>query len=304
MNFGKNYIDLIRQLEQMPEHQRLERIRHSEISIEILQGNYRELIHHLEVHNNPKLSMKLMRQDKRELLHAYQIEITRFLHNYIAASLSLIDHTRVHYNELYGIENSFPDYQEQIEKRFKQHALSVFIKDLRQYIQHFRMPGLSSRISYTRDAPDFKVDLLIKTKDLYRFSGWKAKSKEYIAQFDSDIDLLKLIKDYQEHVNNFYDWFIKRQMEIHKVDVEVVQAHKKKFRNNEMMKLVSEIISKPKTMEEFEEELSRFYPDEELHSLKKASSKAERINQILTLIIDEEVFDTKAREAIKEIYKK
>lgn len=287
----------------MSEHKRLERIRHFGVSLSIFNKNYDELHHHLTIHNTPRISLALMGQEKRHLLHAYQIEITRFLHNYIASSLSLVDHTRNHYRELYGNNDLFPDYQVQIDIRFKNHPLSVFIKDLRQYLQHYQMPGLSSRLVYKKDAPDFEMTIRMGVADLNKFSGWKSKSKEYISSFEDDIDLMSLVKEYHEHVNEFYQWFIGRQMEIHKDDIEKVDLHKKKIRDNEFMRFVSELITQPKSIEDFEHDLFKFYDEDELEFIRNSQSTGERIKNILTILQNEALFNEEAEKAVKNVYK-
>lgn len=304
MNFGKNYIDLIRELEQMPEHQTLEKIRHFGLSLHIFERNYIELLHHLKNHNNPRQSLDLFGQENRHLLHAYQAEITRFLHNYIASSLSLVDHTRNHFKDLYGKNNLFLDYQDQINNQFVNHPLSVFIKDLRQYFQHFQMPRLSSKLQYTKDAPDFVMSINIPLKDLSKYSGWHAKAKEYMSFFKEDIDLLKLIEDYHKHIVDFYNWFIKRQMKIHQKDIEKVELHKRKIRDNEMMRFIAEFMVNPKTIEEFEEELFRFYHEKDLNKIKTTQNNSVRIVEILQLLNNENLFDDKAKDLIRKMYEK
>src|ERR1035437_3601754 len=170
MNHGQTILSLLDELNAMPEQQTLGKISQFGISIEIFNGNYDELIHHLKIHNTPQVSLKLMSIDQRHLLHAYQREITRFLHNYIASALSLTDHARNHYRELYSDNNLFPDYQDEINKRFVKNQLAVFIKDLRQYFQHYQMPGVSSQLVYTKDTPDFVMTILLPTKEMAKFS--------------------------------------------------------------------------------------------------------------------------------------
>jgi hypothetical protein len=304
MNYGINFIELVRELEVMPEHQRLQKIKHFGVSLHIFQHNYYELIQHLNFHNTPKLSLKLMGQDNRHLLHAYQIEITRFLHNYIASSLSLIDHTRNHYRELYGKNELFPDYQIEIDKRFVNFPLSVFVKDLRQFFQHFQMPGLSSKLKYTRGASDFIMSINLTLDDLNKFSGWKAKSKEYLASFEKEIDLKKLIEEYHKHVSDFYNWFIKRQNEIHAEDIQKVEAHKKKIRDNEMGRFFTELIKQPKSIDEIEKELSKLYREDDLAEIKDSKSSDDRFEKITELLKGERDFNKETRDVIERIYKK
>ena len=186
----------------MPEYRTLESIRHFSISLEVFNGNYNELVHHLKIHNAPQASLELMGVDKRRLLHAYQREITRFLHNYIAAALSLTDHTRNHYRDLYSNNSRFPEYQEEINKRFVSNPLAVFIKDLRQYFQHYQMPGVSSRVVYTRGAPDFEMTLLLPARQMAKISGWNALSRKFLSKQGDDIDILALVNDFHALKNH------------------------------------------------------------------------------------------------------
>jgi len=284
VNHGQIILSLLDELKAMPEHQTLERIRHFSISLDIFNGNYEELVHHLKIHNTPQVSLKLMGMDQRHLLHAYQREITRFLHNYIASALSLTDHARNHYRELYSDNNLFPEYQDQINKRFVNNQIAVFIKDLRQYFQHYQMPGVSSRLVYTKDAPDFVMTLLLPTKEMAKFSGWNSLSKKFLAEQKDDIDLLALINDYHKLIENFYHWFIDRQMEIHKDDIKKVNEHKNKIRGLEISNFLMQFIRQPKTVSEFEEEIFRYFPEEDIDEIKNSVTTADRVEKILRLL--------------------
>ncbi|MBN8697160.1 MAG: hypothetical protein J0L87_11585 [Bacteroidetes bacterium] len=284
MNHGQTILFLWNELNEMPEQQSLERIRHFGISLDIFNGNYYELVHHLKTHNTPQVSLKLMSIEQRHLLHDYQRQITRFLHNYIASALSLTDHARNHYRELYSDNNLFPDYQDEINKRFVNNQLAVFIKDLRQYFQHYKMPGVSSRLVYKKDASDFVITLLLPTKEIAKFSGWNSLSKKFLAEQTDDIDLLVLINDYHHLIEDFYHWFINRQMEIHKDDIKKVEEHKDKIRALEISNFLKHFIHKPKTIDEFEEEIFRYFPDEELEEIKNSAKVADRIEKILRLL--------------------
>lgn len=291
------------ELRDSPEQKTVQKIRHFSISLEIFVSNFKELKHHLEIHNNPQVSLKLMSQDNRELLHQYQKEITRLLHNYIASSLSLIDHTRIHYRELYGNNNLFPEYQEKINEHFVNHPLSSFIKDFRQYIQHFSMPSISSRLKFERGAPDFDISIRISVESLNKFSGWKSKSKEFIKSLDEDFDLLEIVVAHESHVKEFYEWFMSKQHKIHKSDYEKVNGIRNKIRNTEFGAFISQFIVEPKSIEEFESELFKFYRNDDLKLWIRSENKAERVKQILHMLKSEEIQNTEFEKKIIELYK-
>jgi hypothetical protein len=304
MNHGQTILSMWDELKKMPEHRILETIRHFGISLEIFDGNYNELVHHLKIHNTPRVSLDLMNGDKRHLLHAYQREITRFLHNYIASALSLTDHTRNHYRDLYSDNNRFPDYQDEINKRFVNNPLAVFIKDLRHFFQHYQMPGVSSRVVYTKGAPDFDMTLLLPTKEMLKFSKWSSLSKKFLSDQKDDIDMLKLVNDYHQLIESFYNWFIDRQLEIHKEDVRKVNEHKDKIRGLELSQFVMQFIQQPKSIKEFEEEIFELFPDEELESIKNSVTQADRIEAILGLLRRVKKMNAETEEKLRTKYTK
>jgi uncharacterized membrane-anchored protein YhcB (DUF1043 family) len=303
MNIGKIIVDLMDELRNSNEQKTVQKIRHFSISLEIFVSNFNELKHHLEIHNNPQVSLKLMSQDNRELLHQYQKESTRLLHNYIASTLSLIDHTRIHYRELYGQNDLFPDYQKKIDTHFKVHPLSNFIKDFRQYIQHFSMPSLSSRLHFQQGAPDFEISIRISVESLNKFSGWNSKSKEFIKSLGEDFDLLEVIIAHESHIKIFYEWFMNRQHIIHKSDYEKVNEIRNKIRNTEFGEFISQFIQKTKNIEEFESELFKFYRKDDLELLMSYKNKAERVQHILHLLKSEEIKNIEFENKIVELYK-
>lgn len=302
MNHGQTILALWDELNAMPEQQTLEKIRHFNISIEIFNGNFNELIHHLQIHNNPRVSLELMSSDKRHLLHAYQREITRFLHNYIASALSLTDHARNHYRELYAGNNLFPDYQDEINRRFVNNPLAVFIKDLRQYFQHYKMPGVSSRLVLKKDAPDFEMTLLLPIKEMMKFSRWNVLSKKFLVEQKDDINLFALINDYHQLIENFYQWFIYRQMNIHKRDIAKVDAHKDKIRGLDISQFLMQFIKHPKTIVGFEEEIFQYFRDEELEEVNGAVTLAERVEKILRLLTKVKKIDKETEDSIRKVY--
>jgi hypothetical protein len=303
MNHGLTILSLFDELNAMPEQQTLEKIRHFGISIDIFNGNYQELLHHLQIHNNPRVSLELMGMDKKHLLHAYQREITRFLHNYIASALSLTDHARNHYRELYSGNDLFPEYQVEIKRRFADNPLAVFIKDLRQYFQHYKMPGVSSRLVYKKDAPDFEMTLLLPKKEMMKFSGWNSLSKKYLEEQLDDINLLALINEYHQLIENFYSWFIDMQMNIHKTDIEKVEEHKKKIRGLEISHFLEQFIQQPKSISDFENEIFRYFPEEDLDEIKSSATVAERVENILRLLKQVNELDKQTEDNIRTTYK-
>ncbi|PHQ57245.1 MAG: hypothetical protein COC16_01455 [Lutibacter sp.] len=135
------------------------------------------------------------------------INISRHFHNYISTYLSLTDHTRIIYRKLYEPYGFLPEYQGKVDMYFKNHKLSVFVKDLRQYIQHYKLPYLTSQIKRNSVFEGFSPHLLIEVEDLLEFSSWNKLSKEFINENPDGVDLLLVVKTHYKHTKEFYDWF-------------------------------------------------------------------------------------------------
>ena len=301
MNHGEIFLNLRKELLAMPEYIRLDKIKHFQISLDIFNGNYEDLLNLIETHNTPEIAMELMAENKREIRRAFQIHIIRLLHNYISSAMSLVDHTRVHFNELYDDNNLLPEYKIQVEKRFTSHPLSIFIKDLRQYFQHYRMPSITSSIHFSRENPELSVSVKFEIENLNEFTGWKSKSKEYMSEFEKDIDLKKLVEDYHNHIQNFHSWFSAQQAILHRNDAKKVDAHKKKIRDNELLSFFS-LVSNHESIENFEEDLFRFYHQEDLEKIINTTLKKKRLKLILSLLKKESIFSTLYENKIKKLY--
>lgn len=302
MNHGQDIISLFEELKAMPEQQSLEKISRFRISLDIFNGNFSELIYHLGIHNNPRISLKLMAIDQRNLLYAYQKEITRLLHNYISSALSLMDHARKHYRELYSDNNLFPDYQEKINQTFSNNPLAIFIKDLRQYFQHYQMPGVSSRLVCGAIASNLEIRLLLPIKEMKEFSGWSSFSKKFLSEQTDDIDLLRLVNEYHQLIINFYDWFISRQMEIHTDGNKKVEDHISKIRALEISNYLTIFVGQSKSKSEFESEIFRYFPDDELKAIKNSFTRADRVENMLKLLKKASFVNFEQETLIRKIY--
>src|SRR5689334_322480 len=147
-------------------------------------------------------------------------EITRLFHNFVAAALSLIDHTRVLYRQLYEPRNEFPELQSRIEADFANNPLTQFVVKLRQMTQHYRLPSIESHTSMSNIDRDGRVgnvsiQLRLKTDDLRQFDGWNDAARRFLDGAGDRIDLRTIITDYYAHVNQFYQWVDQRQRELH-----------------------------------------------------------------------------------------
>jgi hypothetical protein len=226
---GKRVLELHDELQSMPEFQLLQKIQTFQLSLEVFEGNYRDLRRLLDWQSQHPDAQELWHLRNRHLLEAFQKEVARLLHNFVAGAASLIDHTRLHHRELYADSGQLPEYDAEVSARFLNNPLANFIKGLRQYCQHYRVPPLVARMSYSAEPPSSSSTVLLDKKKLMEFSGWSAPAIKYLDQQGDSPQLLEAIAGYHDLVGEFYRWFSGMQRHIHKSDLERVAAKQKEI---------------------------------------------------------------------------
>jgi len=229
MESGKRIIDLYKELDNMPEFKLIQRIRTLSNSLEIFKGNHAELRKLLTIHSDMPKALSLFDVKNTHLLYALQRQVLRLLHNFVAAATSLIDHTRILYNDLYKGKEDFPEYATEVKEHFAKKPLASFVVGLRNYCQHYEPPPVLSQMLYKQKPPVFECRLKLKKFDLERFSSWKSPAKKFLAAQQDDIDLLEVVDKYYLLVMDFYSWFGKRQDEIHSEEFARVNAKRKEI---------------------------------------------------------------------------
>jgi len=141
--------------------------------------------------------------------------------------MSLVDHTRNIYLKLYSEAEKFPDYQNYIDKEFKDDSLIQFVHCLRQYCQHYRAPNISIQISF-KDGKMKKTVNLLK-EDLKMFGSWNANAKKYLDLIEERVDVYELINTYRKKVLGFHGWFNARQKEIHKTEFDLLRKREEEL---------------------------------------------------------------------------
>lgn len=152
-------------------------------------------------------------------------EIGRRIHNYAAAWLSLVDHTRgVHKklkdHTLHNIQDFANEYEVRLNKYLKNSFENVFVKDLRRYVQHKKVPvpTLHFRIG---DLSSISENYLLKegysfefkSKDIEDFD-WSRQSKKYIKS-NKSVPIVQIIDKHFSLMKDFYLWIQFRDYQLH-----------------------------------------------------------------------------------------
>jgi hypothetical protein len=206
----------------MPEWNTLARLHSLGTSVRLLEGNADELLRLLWFLTEDPRSMPLSEVSRQEQLDHVFEEVLRLLHNFVAAARSLVDHTRVLYQELYEEKGLFPEYKEEVGRRFVKNAIVQFVHDLRHLAQHVQLPGISYTLTFDRDS-GLTRQLVLRKEDLLRLHKWKPHAKQYLETAPEGIDVSVLLKEYLKEIRDFYQWMDQRQAEIHAGDAAEVE---------------------------------------------------------------------------------
>jgi hypothetical protein len=138
-------------------------------------------------------------------------EVTRQLHNFVAAAKTLVEHTRIIAREMYEGTDLWKEYETEIACRFVKNPLIQFVHKLRDYILHRKLPLTSAKLISVLNA-----SLLISVKEMRNWNGWTGLSREFIESANDEEKIEDIVNAYFDVIFAFHDWFHKRQLEFHK----------------------------------------------------------------------------------------
>ena len=167
----------------------------------------------------PIVSKKIRKQIFKSIGQSnYGIEATRRLYNYISSISSLADHTR---NLLIDYKTSSfeTEYLSRLSRVTELNEFA-FLKDLRNYAAHYKIPPIGYIIGTTNILGRNEAFLpVIYTGDLFDYDNWSTGSKQYMKVNFTEIELIKLVDVYAQAINELYVWMFDQFISIHGKDV-------------------------------------------------------------------------------------
>lgn len=175
--------------------------------------NYIELKSKFVEMNKPENIVRFWDVTKLEEHYKFRHEIIRLLHNYLAAAMSLKDHTNLYAKELYFEIDFFQEYKAQIQERFTDIPVAKFVQDLRNYIIHKGLPFSMSSFHYDRKSGTH-ITVNLELEKLKDWDNWTNSSKTYLNSLSEDFSIETFIREYVFIVSDFHNWFNCRQLVI------------------------------------------------------------------------------------------
>lgn len=144
--------------------------------------------------------------DKHDQSQDFMKEYSRLLHNYAASVHTMISHS---YTFLDRYEDEKPELKEQYFEELQDRGLTVrgdLIKGLRHYTQKYWQAPIGLSLSAGPDRPAER-SITVDVDTMLEWDEWEADVREYLESLDDQKNITNLTEEYQEDVNDFYDWF-------------------------------------------------------------------------------------------------
>lgn len=211
------------QIHESPGMAYLNRRKGRSFSLNIFEGNLKELKDCCQLIETPEIGLHLMSHEHSAAGTQAHRESMRLFHNFLASAKSLIDHTRVFVEETYAGTIIHSLYHEQVATTFATDRLSKFVHDLRNYMVHKGLPGCQMSIEAKNIGPggqcSIESTVSLKKDDLLTWNRWHRLSREYLEIAPSQIGLSSIADTYGDKVLSFYSWFDSTLDDFHSQDL-------------------------------------------------------------------------------------
>ena len=184
-------------------------------ALSILEGNFGELMSIINRFGSPE-TLVYFDVRNRDQMEKYLLEIARQIHNFVAASKTVVDQNRRVIEKRYTGDDFLPEYEAYITQELLGSGPIQFVHDLRNFILHRSIPPVTAVL----DLNETSHRLILDVPQLQQWKGWCKVSKDYLANANKGVDLADTVNAYMEVVRHFHDWRFARQREIHKAQFE------------------------------------------------------------------------------------
>lgn len=156
-----------------------------------------------------------------ELEDAYEHELVRLFHNYLASAMTLRDVQRAVHRTIWPTKGKndkgqlilsdweVKHWQPKVSEAYGS-AQIKFLQELRNYTVHYDLPvpKQSTRISWSAGGPVVHENRLRLNKNkLLQWNGWTAQPRNFLNTQHDWMEFLPIIEKYSVAVREFYKWF-------------------------------------------------------------------------------------------------
>lgn len=207
----------------------IHQLEHLSTSLYIVMKNYNEMVTNIKQYEN---KYEILSQKNIKEYRLFMREINRHLHNYLASIKSLIDHT-CRFRDNLNIEELKKECEGKLKILTDQNC-TVFVKQFRNYIQHFDLPIVASHLRFYREKTDEAlksegIKINLDKEGLLAWNGWNQKSKDYINNYSGEFEIVEIFKEYNKLNIEYNRWFYRKVIEWHREDLASLRQLEKKM---------------------------------------------------------------------------
>jgi hypothetical protein len=296
---------LMKELPDMPEYHLYVELQQFNNSIYIFDRNFDELHKLIQFLTNDPRVNELYWLENRDKLQMFSREVSRLLHNFVAAAMSLIEHTRRLDEKLYRDRGRFPDYQKRVDKEFTHDPLARFVKDLRRYCQHRKLPILAFTSSLKSSKDRLTRTITLPREEIEAFDDWSADAKKYLNTIKDEVNILEVATSYRNKVIKFYEWFQLRQEEIHSEELKRFQQKEERLLLLMLEDNIDIYLANPGGIyKEREEVFLQLFSSREYEQLRSLPDHSrERPARAIELLEEHFIISDELKEKIYRLYK-
>jgi hypothetical protein len=222
--------DLLNAIHSSRGMEHVNRSHHRTFTLNIFRMNAQELIEITRRVNDPDEGLRLMSQNNREAGQQTHREVTRRVHNFVAASLTLVEHTRIFMREHYSNTPILDRYQAKVDADFVNKPLVRFVQDLRNFMLHNGLPESVMFLNFESnpDLPDsggvLTTGIHIKASQLLGWDRWSVPARTFIESSGEFVDIRTFAETYTDTILSFHDWLQGELDQFHVADLDKLRA--------------------------------------------------------------------------------
>lgn len=218
-NNGKRFFELIKKREQLEGTKIIGMLLHLATSQYTVNRNYQELSKAVAWYEG---DLSIWDVKNRAKLEAFRREFLRLTQNYLSSTYSLIKHTEIFRDELHNLKLT-EEYSLKLAE-LRNHICIKFVRELRNYSQHLRLPFTSATLSFSKTGQQnstgkIERKIVLIKEELMKWDGWCKDSRKYLG-LHKEIDLKPVFAEYQGLIKDFYDWLYRRVGELYQRELE------------------------------------------------------------------------------------
>jgi hypothetical protein len=141
---------------------------------------------------------------------AFSTRLAQWLFNYLSSVAALADHARNTVAASPLVQEIRDEYDQRVQDNFRDEPRSVFLRQLRNYMLHYRLPTTIASWDETGRGSESitNSDVMLELDSMSEWDGWSVAAKTFMQKEGSGTRLLPLVSRYADSVFALYAWLL------------------------------------------------------------------------------------------------